>query len=73
MALCKVMRHKFWSQYSPPKKDLIAFYRVTNLTAEEVKDIVAEPEKQVGKKYGVPMIIAHFLDWLFLEYIFLDE
>ena len=65
-ALCKVMRHKFWSQYGPPKKDLIAVYRATNLTAEEVKGIVAEAEKHVGKKYGVPMIIAHFLDWLFL-------
>ena len=26
-ALCKVMRHKFWSQYGPPKKDLIAVGR----------------------------------------------
>jgi len=64
-ALYKVMRHKFWSQYGPPKKDLIAVYRATNLTAEQIKNIVAEAEKQVDKKYGVLMIIAHFLDWLF--------
>ena len=65
-ALCKVMRHKFWSQYGPPKKDLIAVYRATNLTAEQIKDIVAEAEKQVGKKYGFLMIAAHLKDWLFL-------
>jgi len=63
-ALCKVIRHKLWSQYGPPKKDCVAVYRATNLTVEEVKDIVAEAEKQVGKKYGFPMIAAHFMDWL---------
>ena len=65
-AQSKVVRHKFWSQYGPPKKDLIAVYRATNLTAEQIKDIVAEAEKQVGKKYGFLMIAAHLKDWLFL-------
>ena len=65
-ALYKVMRHKLWSQYGSPKKDCVAVYRATNLTAEQVKDIVAEAEKQVGKKYGYCMIVAHLKDWLFL-------
>jgi len=63
-ALCKVVCHKLWFQYGPPRKDLVAVYRATNLTAEQIKDIVAEAEKQVGKKYGYRMIVAHFLDWL---------
>jgi len=63
-AQSKVVRHKLWSRYGPPKKDCVAVYRATNLTAEEIKNIVAEAEKHVGKEYGVPMIIAHFLDWL---------
>jgi len=63
-ALYKVMRHALWSQYCLPKKDYVAIYRTTNLTAEQVKDIVAEAEKHVGKKYGTCMIVAHFLDWL---------
>jgi hypothetical protein len=63
-ALYKVMRHKFWLQYGPPRKDLVAVYRATNLTVEQIKDIVAEAEKQVGKKYGFRMIAAHFKDWL---------
>ncbi|MCD6579259.1 hypothetical protein J7L48_07265 [bacterium] len=63
-ALCKVMRHKFWFQYGSPKKDLVAVYRATNLTVEQIKDIVAETEKQVGKKYDFRMIAAHFKDWL---------
>jgi len=65
-AQSKVVRHTLWSQYGPPKKDCVAVYRATNLTAEQVKDIVAEAEKQVGKKYGYCMIIAHLKDWLFL-------
>ncbi|MBA7517704.1 hypothetical protein ES705_09758 [subsurface metagenome] len=63
-ALCKVMCHKLWTQYGPPRKDCVAVYRATNLTAEQVKDIVVEAEKQVGKKYGFLMIAAHFKDWL---------
>jgi len=58
------MRHRFWLQYGPPKKDLVAVYRATNLTAEQVKNIVTEAEKHVGKKYGTCMIVAHFIDWL---------
>jgi len=63
-ALSKVMRHTLWFQYGSSKKDLVAVYRATNLAEEQVKDIVAEAEKQVGKKYGYCMIVAHFLDWL---------
>lgn len=69
-ALSKVMRHTFWSQYGPPKKDFVAVYRATNLTSEQVKEIVVEAEKQVGKKYGYCMIVAHLLDWLFLGVYF---
>jgi hypothetical protein len=57
-------------QYGPPKKDLVSVYRATNLTAGQVKDIVAEAEKHVGKKYGTYMIIAHFFDWLLLGIYF---
>ena len=63
-AQSKVVRHRLWIRYGPPKKDLVAVYRATNLTVEQIKDIVVEAEKQVGKKYGYRMIIAHFLDWL---------
>ncbi len=69
-ALSKVMRHTLWFQYGPPKKDLVAVYRATNLTAEQIKDIIAEAEKHVGKKYGYCMIVAHLLDWLFLGVYF---
>jgi len=69
-ALHKVMRHKLWFQYGPPRKDLVAVYRATNITEEQIKDIVAEAEKQVDKKYGYRMIVAHFLDWLFLGIYF---
>jgi hypothetical protein len=69
-ALCKVIRHKLWSQYGPPKKDLVAVYRATNLTAEQIKNIVAEAEKQVGKKCGFLMIAAHLKDWLVLGIYF---
>jgi len=65
-ALSKIVRNRLWSRYGPPKKDCVAVYRATNLTAEQVKDIVAEAEKQVGKKYGYFMIAAHLKDWLFL-------
>jgi len=69
-AQSKVVRHKLWSRYGPPKKDLVAVYRATNLAAEQVRDIVAEAEKQVGKKYGYCMIAAHLKDWLFLGIYF---
>ena len=69
-AQSKVVRHKLWTRYGPSKKDLVAVYRATNLAAEQVKDIVAEAEKQVGKKYGFLMIAAHLKDWLFLGIYF---
>lgn len=65
-AVSRVKRHRLWSQYGPPKKDSVAVYRATNITHEEIDIIVAEAERQVGKKYGYIMIVAHFLDWLLL-------
>jgi hypothetical protein len=70
-ALSHVTRHRLFEQYGPPGTDLVAVYRATNLTAEEINIIVATAERQVGKKYGWPMIVAHFLDWLLLgAYVF---
>lgn len=70
-ALCKnVMRHKLWLQYGPPRKDLVAVYRATNLSSEQIKNIVVKAEKQVGKKYGFLMIVAHLKDWFFLGIYF---
>jgi hypothetical protein len=65
-ALTRVKRHKLWSQYGPPKKDLVAVYRAINLTQEQVDKIVAEAESQVGKKYGYLKIVAHLMDWSLL-------
>jgi hypothetical protein len=65
-ALSKVRRHRLWDQYGPPKKDEVAVFRPTNLTPEECDIIVATANRQVGKKYGYIMIVAHFLDWLLL-------
>ncbi|UCB43790.1 MAG: hypothetical protein JSV77_03845 [Dehalococcoidales bacterium] len=70
-ALSRVKRHRLWLQYGPPKEDLVAVHRATNLTPDEVKLIVAAAEKQVGKKYGYLKIVAHFLDWMLLgAYVF---
>ena len=70
-ALCKgVMRHTLWSQCRLPRKDLVAVYRATNLSSEQIKNIVAKAEKQVGKKYGFLMIAAHLKDWFFLGIYF---
>lgn len=70
-ALSMVRRHHLWRQYGPPKEDLVAVYRATNLTQDEVKVIVATAERQVGKKYGYLKIVTHFLDWLLLgAYVF---
>lgn len=65
-ALSKVTEHKLWDQYGPPKKDSVAIYRATNLTPDDVNTIVTTARRQVGKKYGYIMIIAHFLDWMLL-------
>ena len=65
-ALTRVKRHKLWSQYGPPKKDLVAVYRAINLTQEEVDKIVAEAESQVGKNFGYLKLVAHLMDWLLL-------
>jgi len=70
-ALSRVKRHKLWSRYGPPKKDLVAVYRAVNLTEDEAKTIVDVAERQVGKKYGYRKIVAHFADWLLLgAYVF---
>ena len=36
----------------------------TMLTHAESQRIVARAESYVGREYGWPMVIAHFLDWL---------
>ena len=70
-ALSVVRRHRLWHRYGPPKEDLVAIHRATNLTPDEVKMIVATAEEQVGKKYGYLKIVLHFLDWLLLgAYVF---
>lgn len=70
-ALSKVVQHRLWTQYGPPKKDQVAIYRARNLTAEELNIVVATAREQVGKKYGWLMIAAHFMDWLLLgAYVF---
>lgn len=44
----------------------MAVYRANNLTPGDVETIVSTARRQIGKKYGYLMIIAHFLDWLLL-------
>lgn len=63
-ALSRVKRHKLWARYGPPDDDKVAVFRPVNLTAEEIKKIVAYAEMQVGRKYGYLKIAAHLLDWL---------
>jgi hypothetical protein len=63
-ALSKVLRHKLWGQYGPPRKDSVAIYRPINLTHEEVEKVTKAADDYVGRKYGVLKIVAHFLDWL---------
>jgi hypothetical protein len=70
-ALSRVTRHRLFEQYGPPKTDSVAVYRATNLTADEINIIVSTAERQVGKKYGWPMIVAHLFDWMLLgAYVF---
>ena len=70
-AVSRVKRHRFWSAYGPPKKDSVAIYRATNLSQDEIDTIVRRAESHVGKRFGYPMIVAHFLDWLLLgAYVF---
>ena len=63
-ALIRVRRHRLWAQYGPPRTDYVAVYRAKNVPPEDMANIVAEAEEQVGKKYGFGKVIAHFLDWL---------
>jgi hypothetical protein len=67
-----VARHcLLWEHYGPPAKDRVAIFRPKNLTAEQVDAIVASAKRQVGKKYGIAKVAAHFLDWLLLgAYVF---
>jgi len=70
-AVSRVRRHRLWSAYGPLKKDSVAIYRATNLAQHEIDTIVGRAESHVGKKFGYPMIVAHFLDWLLLgAYVF---
>jgi len=70
-AVSRVKRHRLWSAYGPPKEDSVAIYRATNLSQDEIDMIVERAESHVGKRFGYPMIVAHFLDWLLLgAYVF---
>jgi hypothetical protein len=55
-----------WEHYGPRSKNAVAIYRPLNLTPDQVAVIVATAERQVGKKYGIWKLAAHFLDWLLL-------
>lgn len=60
-----VARHcRLWEHYGPGSHTAVAVYRPLNLTPGEVSVIVATAERQVGKKYGIGKLAAHFLDWL---------
>jgi hypothetical protein len=65
-ALVRVRRHRLWERYSLRRRTEVAVYRPLNLEATEIQKIIAKAESYVGRKYGWEMIIAHFLDWLFL-------
>lgn len=70
-ALVRVRRHRLWSRYGPPRKDDVAVYRPRNLRPAQLQVILAEAEEQVGRRYGVLKLLAHFLDWLLLgAYLF---
>jgi hypothetical protein len=70
-ALVKVREHSIWHRYGPPRKGAISVFRPLNLTEDEIRVIVAEAREQVGKKYGILKIVAHFLHWcLFGAYVF---
>lgn len=69
-ALSKVKKHKLWKRYGPPNDDSVAIFRPTNLTKEEIDEIVNYAEKQVGRKYGYLKIVAHLLDWFFFGIYF---
>ena len=63
-ALIKVRKHRLWKQYGSSKRQQVAVYRAKNLNPEQIEIIIAEANKQVGRRYGFGKIIAHFLDWL---------
>lgn len=70
-ALRTVRKHRLWNRCGPPKKDSVAIYRPINLTQDEIAQVVASANKQVGKTYGYFKILAHLLDWLLLgAYVF---
>lgn len=63
-ALLTVKRHRLWSHYLPRRTTGVAIYRPRDLSPAEAMVIAAEAEHYVGRHYGWPMLIAHFLDWL---------
>lgn len=69
-ALSRVKQHRLWDRYGPPDDDMVAVFRPTNLTGDEINKIVAYAKKQVGRKYGYLKIVAHLLDWLFFGIYF---
>jgi hypothetical protein len=64
-ALSRVVRHRLWDRYAG-RRDDVAVFRPTNLTASEVATIVAAAEAYHNKKYGALKILAHLADWLLL-------
>ena len=44
-ALAKVRKHKLWKQYGPTNRSLVAIYRPSNLTIEEIDIVVEEAEQ----------------------------
>ena len=63
-ALSTVRRHSLWQRYAPRRRTKVAVYRATNLSADEIRQIVAKAESYVGREYGWLAILAHFLDWV---------
>ena len=62
-ALHEIERHKIGDYYKNTK-NMIAVYRPTNLTSDEIDIVVRAAESQVGKKYGYLKLGMHLLDWL---------
>lgn len=52
--------------YGPPRRDMIAVYRPTNLPLELIDVITAAALEHVGQRYGYRRIAAHALDRLCL-------
>ncbi len=63
-ALSKVEFHPLLKRYGRGSKHDVAVFRPTDLSREQIDDIVDKAEKYVGYEYGWGKIAAHFADWL---------